>query len=289
MDYSYFTAPPQPFHFLGLPPTPSHTHTSIPENFTNGTPPESYDQGFRGFDSFPGFDPNALISQTPPQDQRPSSLVSLHGDSGMGMDMDPDQRARSSSEEKDNLTPAQSRRKAQNRAAQRAFRERKERHVKDLEQKLTALEQATTTLKVANDRLKRELQKVATENEILRATSSSTSGPAAKPSPSEVVGPMNYSPIDIYYSNVLDGHDNKSRSHRITVSEKTGEKMLAAGATWDLIQQHELFLKGLVDVGDVCERLKKIAKCDGQGPVFEERDVLDAIEASAASGSDELI
>lgn len=35
----------------------------------------------------------------------------------MGMDMDNDQRAMSSSEEKDNLTPAQSRRKAQNRAA----------------------------------------------------------------------------------------------------------------------------------------------------------------------------
>ncbi len=100
---------------------------------------------------------------------------------------------------------------------------------------------------------------------------------------------MNYSPTDLYYSNVLDGHDNKTRSHRIIVSEKTGEKLLSAGATWDLIQQHPSFLKGLVDVGDVCERLKKIAKCDGQGPVFEEKDVLDAIEASAASGSDELI
>lgn len=161
--------------------------------------------------------------------------------------------------------------------------------MKDLEQKLTALEQATSSLQVDNDRLKRELQQVATENEILRATSSSGAKAPSKPSPSEVVGPMKYSPTDLYYSNVLDGHDNKTRSHRITVSETTGQKMLSAGATWDLIQQHALFLKGLVDVGDVCERLKKIAKCDGQGPSFEEKDVLDAIEASAASGSDELI
>jgi AP-1-like transcription factor len=65
--------------------------------------------------------------------------------------------------------------------------------------------------------------------------------------------------------------------------------LLAAGATWDLIQSHELFKRGLVDVGDVCERLKRVAKCDGQGPVFEEGDVRRAIEESVAGGSDELI
>jgi hypothetical protein len=45
----------------------------------------------------------------------------------------------------------------------------------------------------------------------------------------------------------------------------------------------------MVDVGDVSDRLKKVAKCDGQGPVFEEREIIDAIEKSVASGSDELL
>jgi hypothetical protein len=56
-----------------------------------------------------------------------------------------------------------------------------------------------------------------------------------------------------------------------------------------MIQSHDLFKRGLVDVGDVCERLKRVAKCDGQGPVFEEGDVRRAIEESVAGGSDELI
>jgi len=77
-------------------------------------------------------------------------------------------------------------------------------------------------------------------------------------------------------------------SHRVVVSEN-GEKLLAAGATWDYIIKHPLFLQGRVDVGDVSERLKKKAKCDGQGPVFEEREILEAIEKSVASGSDELL
>jgi hypothetical protein len=61
---------------------------------------------------------------------------------------------------------------------QRAFRERKERHVKELEAKLTSLQNQSSTLNGENERLRRELAKIATENEILRATSgSSFNGP----------------------------------------------------------------------------------------------------------------
>lgn len=77
----------------------------------------------------------------------------------------------------------------------------------------------------------------------------------------------------------------------LSLDDATGEPLLGAGATWDYIQQHELFRKGLVDVGDVCERLKAFARCDGQGgPVFQESDVRKAIaESSNAGGRDELI
>lgn len=58
---------------------------------------------------------------------------------------------------------------------QRAFRERKERHVRELEAKLSALESSATSLATDNERLKLALQRATTENEILRATNSSTS------------------------------------------------------------------------------------------------------------------
>jgi hypothetical protein len=223
-------------------------------------------------------------------------------------------RRQGSNSEEDDLTPAQSRRKAQNRAAyvvltaptprsnpspkyslanlslsQRAFRERKERHVKDLESRLHQLEQAQQDAVSENERLKRDLQKMETENEILRATSMATAnagspGGAAAPI---TTGPMTYSPTD-FYSNVLQGHANKAPSHRIVTSEK-GERLLAAGATWEVIVNHELFKRGLVDVTLVSERLRPQAKCDGQGPVFEESAIIEAIEQSVAENSDELI
>lgn len=176
--------------------------------------------------------------------------------------------------------------------SQRAFRERKERHVKDLEHRLANLEQSQNNTAAENERLKRDLQKMSTENEILRATSgiqngnNAASNSSLSPEPT-TTGPMHYNPTD-FYSNVLSGHTNKTPSHRIVTSDE-GEKLLAAGATWDLIISHELFKRGLVDIGDVSERLKNQARCDGQGPVFSERAILEAIENSVASGSDELL
>lgn len=116
------------------------------------------------------------------------------------------------------------------------------------------------------------------------ATASSGSPAAAAPT---TTGPLSYSPAN-FYTNVLQGHANKTPSHRIVTSDK-GERLLAAGATWELIVNHELFRQGLVDITMVSERLRPQAKCDGQGPVFEEGAIIEAIRMSVAEGSDELL
>lgn len=170
--------------------------------------------------------------------------------------------------------------------SQRAFRERKEKHVKDLEAKLADLEAAQQQASVENERLKRDLQKISTENEILRATSHA--GGLHKNSISDQAnGFVRFNSTE-FYSNVLQNHSNKTPSHRIVTADN-GERLLAAGATWDFIVNHELFKKGLVDVGDVSDRLKHCARCDGQGPVFSEHSIITAIEQSVASGTDDLL
>jgi AP-1-like factor len=80
-----------------------------------------------------------------------------------------------------------------------------------------------------------------------------------------------------------------ARRHRVAVCGTTGERLLDAGSTWDLIQGHELFERGTVDIADVCEKLKRNTQCDGQGPAFKEGDVRRAIEESAARGSDGMV
>jgi hypothetical protein len=73
---------------------------------------DTYDHPFPNFDTFARFD---TIVADSPQPQQKGSVIA---DAGAVMDAENDlQRGRSSSEEKESLTPAQSRRKAQNRAA----------------------------------------------------------------------------------------------------------------------------------------------------------------------------
>ncbi|KEZ41834.1 hypothetical protein SAPIO_CDS6640 [Scedosporium apiospermum] len=329
MDYSrqQFFGGPQPYQFMSMPPlTPSNSHSAGSDDFNTTSPPEVFDpfpseqqQYQAAFDgafptqfnqttTFPGPPTppsnNAITTQQVAQpllngaaqvkqhtlDGLSIAKVESSGDEQRNAQQAYNQSRRGqSNSDEDDLTPAQSRRKAQNRAAQRAFRERKERHVKDLEQRLANLEESQQIAVAENERLKQDLQKISTENEILRATSGLQNGhsnSSLSPEPT-TTGPMHYNPTD-FYSNVLSNHANKTPSHRIVTSDD-GERLLAVGAAWDLIISHDLYKRGLVDIGDVSERIKNQAKCDGQGPVFSERDIIKAIESSVASGSDELL
>ncbi|RVD90238.1 uncharacterized protein DFL_001213 [Arthrobotrys flagrans] len=278
MDYSTYYQPQQPYVVFQQPPAtaPSSAQSSAisasEESFRNASPNNNYGTNY---DAFAAFDREILAAQG----------SQVYGQNGSTEDVPG--LNRSSSEEKE-LTPQQSKRKAQNRAAQRAFRERKERHVKELEEKLSTLEASSSTVLSENERLKREIQKITTENQILRATTAAQAAhqPAA---PAAIdVGPLAYSPTD-FYDVVLEPHKNKTPSHRISHHPETGEPLLGAAAAWDLITNDPLYIDGQVDIQAVSEFLKPKAKCDGQGPVFPESEVRKAIQLSASLGKDELI
>ena len=65
-------------------------------------------------------------------------------------------------------------------------------------------------------------------------------------------------------------------------------KEVPVAQAWDLIQSHPLVKQGLVEVADVCERLKGAAKCDGHGLVFEESIIWQVIEELRGRDGEEL-
>ena len=174
--------------------------------------------------------------------------------------------------------------------------------MRDLEAKLNLLTTTTSSLQSDNERLKLMLQRAQTENEILRATASSS--PTANHPPGFVDDPslLPSSRQGQKSPSRADGpHFNSARlangllSTESSSPSKTGNspgsesQLLSASATWDLLQSHPLYLSGAVDIGEVCERLKKMARCDGMGPMFEEDEVRKVIEEVGRSGGDELI
>jgi AP-1-like factor len=168
--------------------------------------------------------------------------------------------------------------------------------VKELETKLSALESSTHSLQSDNERLKAALLRARTENEILRATSGqspSTSRPVSVSYPSpgaHLAQEEDYNTKDDDYSvqSLSNGSVVNAVKRELPRRRAKGKEVPAAQA-WDLIQSHPLVKQGLVDVADVCERLKGKAKCDGHGPVFEESTIWQAVEESRRCGGDELI
>ncbi|CAH0046991.1 unnamed protein product [Clonostachys solani] len=179
----------------------------------------------------------------------------------------------------------QTKRKAQNRAAQRAFRERKEKHVKDLEASLERLKTSQEKASEENERLRKDLQKMTTENQILKARSTNRRSVDSSADSLVTGPPMNFSQSSSS-SNVLPGHKDKSGSHR--AAEPKGQSLYAAGAAWDYIVAHGLFKRGLIDITSVSRYLQQRATSDGHGPMFSEQEILDAIHRSLADGSDNL-
>ena len=166
--------------------------------------------------------------------------------------------------------------------------------------KLNTLEADKSTITNENERLKRELEKANTQNEILRATSASFNYSQQNsaslpgylvPPDSPIPGPQTYSPSAFHetLSNRDPNSPNQPISHRIQIHAATGERLLTTGAAWDMIQSHEMFKKGMIDIADVYGRLKGRATCDGSGPAFEEGEIKRAIEDSVGGPGDELI
>ncbi|CAG9982443.1 unnamed protein product [Clonostachys byssicola] len=176
-------------------------------------------------------------------------------------------------------------RKAQNRAAQRAFRERKEKHVKDLETTLNELRESQEKATSENEKLKKDLQKITTENLILRASKGSDDYTSTEVL---VTGPtLQQLNNSAFASDTLPSLNIKV-SHRV-VEAPDGTRLLAAGAAWDYIVSHPQYQTGLVDISSVSDYLMKNPSYDGQGPVFSEKDINDAIERSMTEGSDDLL
>lgn len=146
------------------------------------------------------------------------------------------------------------------------------------------------------------LQRAQTENEILRATTSSS--PTSNHPPSFVDDPSLLPASRTIQTSTVQSSSTPFDSARLANGSLSTEPstlnkhgtsspgdghLLSASATWDLLQSHPLYLSGAVDIGEVCEMLKKMARCDGMGPMFEEEEVRKVIDEVGRSGGDELI
>lgn len=174
----------------------------------------------------------------------------------------------------------QLKRKAQNRAAQRAFRERKETKLKELEAKLLQSEEERQKLMEQLEIIRKQNLSISTENEILRTNEGSLI--ASKAPVNKFHFPQSQ---DDFINEITRGtnHQVKRDSINKVYDNSEGEKLLALGAVWDYLQikaeEANLDLT-TIDFNEVMDKLKGNEKCHGYGPAYPLSLVRQAVEAS---------
>ncbi|KAI9784589.1 MAG: hypothetical protein M1839_001811 [Geoglossum umbratile] len=184
MDHQYKSLPPRTFQYAVLPFDGANVYDNLSDESNAGSPP-GYDQIFQGIGnldypvySYAGPNPGFIVrSPNMPRsiDDEVNGELTLEGG-------DRRKRRLSGAKDKDNLSQIHSRRRAQNRASQRAFRDRKEKHVKELERRFEeldgkhkALQQSYSEMNVSQEALRKEIEELEAENELLRRTGSGSS------------------------------------------------------------------------------------------------------------------
>jgi hypothetical protein len=217
----------------------------------------------------PGF------NQSPYSDNSPGSSITegqINGSkSGVSVSQDDDTEANDQ------------KRRAQNRAAQRAFRERKEQRVKELEQKLLDTENELKRLMSDNEVLKRENTILMTENQVMisqnRATKGHSQNTSSRPAPMTASFPSSE-----FYRALIGGHasgDVDNPSFAIYEKEE-GETMMGPGAVWQRIVEDPQKVLEDSDIQFVLDYLLDKGHCDGFGPVFALKDVNEGIRIAQA-------
>lgn len=170
--------------------------------------------------------------------------------------------------------------KAQNRLAQRAFRERKEFKLKELENKLLQSEEERQKLLEKLDEIKLQFISVRTENRFLRSTepSSGPRGFGGAVESSSFVFPQSQQEFISEMVGETNHNVNQETINKVYEEpQNPGRKVLAIGAVWDYLQikaEEEEFEN--VDMMEVMSLLKGNEACHGYGPAYP----LDMVESA---------
>ncbi|KAM9935078.1 hypothetical protein OXX80_005347 [Metschnikowia pulcherrima] len=168
-------------------------------------------------------------------------------------------------------------RKAQNRLAQRAFRERKESKLKELQQKLLESEGERRRLLEVLDEVKQQFISVKTENQVLRQHSNTSS------QTSKFTFPQSQ---EAFVEQMMHGQQHVVKPDTVSKiyeePQRPGEKVLAVGAVWDYLQfkiEEEEYEN--IDMVEVMMALKGNEVCHGYGPAYPLELVDEALQRVA--------
>ena len=165
------------------------------------------------------------------------------------------------------------RRKAQNRAAQRAFRERKEGKLRELTIKLQNAEKEREKLEIQLKQLREKNVKLGMENQILLSSSGSSISisPVSDNRNDNIMFKFPTKKEFINKSVDLSQHNSSNSNILIGQSyEINDEKLLTISAIWDYLYEFKQLNEDVeINISKIMEELRGKDKCHGFGPAYK--------------------
>lgn len=150
--------------------------------------------------------------------------------------------------------------------SQRAFRQRKEQHLKELEDKVAVLEATRDRINAENARLQEDLERATEEYSLLQnlAKPSSLFDGADRSDGSCISAPSREWLASPPPTSSSEPHCLAASRPRYCGHE------LDAGQMWEFITGHRLFQEGLADVDSIARELRRFFPGDGMGGITED-------------------
>ncbi|KAL6942927.1 hypothetical protein ACO0RG_001897 [Hanseniaspora osmophila] len=178
--------------------------------------------------------------------------------------------------------------KQQNRAAQRAFRQRKEAKLKELELKLTQTENDNQKLQEELESLRKQTMEMSMENKLLlnRQQNHVSSFPGTNMAGNTASRAVKYNiPTKSEFQDfiVKDQPYHQGKLDSLTYTLPEGETLMTISATWDFLREmldHTEATQGKTfDLYEVMKDLKGNEKCHGHGAAYKKDFVVSVAEA----------
>ncbi|CUS20624.1 LAQU0S01e10858g1_1 [Lachancea quebecensis] len=158
--------------------------------------------------------------------------------------------------------------KAQNRAAQRAFRERKEAKMKELQEQLLTSERDKQSLLRQMEELREHNLKMLTENHLLLQKNNPSLPTHSGSDAASTSNKFHFPSQSEFIESAIEGHEVPVKLPLSSTNyEHNGEELLTFPATWEYL--HKLSEKKDFDVYSVMQNLKGKEVCHGYGPAYK--------------------
>ncbi|KAH7245073.1 hypothetical protein BKA59DRAFT_454144 [Fusarium tricinctum] len=177
-----------------------------------------------------------------------------------------------------------SRKRAQNRAAQVAFRQKREKYVRDLEERIAQVEVEQQKLSAANEQLEESLQRLHVENRILLLAQNAGRDLSLLKSVS--INPVH--DTNVLLPEVVVVRSDKTDSC-LTRTMNGSQRLITVSDAWEHIICHNLFTGGFLDLAGIIQELKHTVRHCGYSGVVQEDEIIRIMDELRVTGNNYLL